>query len=191
MPDQAPAPASAAATDDQLPATTIAVLMGVTGSGKTTIGQLLGKRTGLEFADADDYHSESNKAKLHAGQPLTDADRQPWLERLNQLLVDWHNAGRGGVLACSALKDEYRTTLAQNLPAHAVRFVLLEVPRSVLQDRLAHRNHPFMSPALLDSQINTLEKPDNGEAIIIRNDHDANQVVSELIAALRNEPMPS
>lgn len=165
--------------------------MGVSGSGKTTIGQLLGKRTGIEFADADDFHSESNKQKLHAGQPLTDADRQPWLERLNQLLIEWHNAGRGGILACSALKDEYRTTLAQNLPPHAVRFVLLEVPRAVLQDRLEHRNHPFMSPALLDSQIATLEHPDSDEALILRNDHAADQVVSELIAGLRNQPMPS
>ena len=186
MPVHAPAPAS----PYQLSASSIVVLMGVSGSGKTTIGQLLGKRTGLQFADADDFHPESNRQKLAAGHPLTDADRQPWLERLNQLLISWHNAGKGGILACSALKDGYRTTLAKDLPPRAVRFVLLEVSRDMLQQRLAHRDHPFMSPALLDSQIATLEHPENNDALIIRNDHDADQVVSELIAGLRNEPMP-
>ncbi len=182
------APAGQPNPADRLPATTIAVLMGVTGSGKTTIGQLLASRTGLQFADADDYHPESNKQKLAAGQPLTDADREPWLERLNHLLLDWNAAAAGGALACSALKTSYRSTLSKSLPADAVRFVLLEVPRALLQQRLAQRHHPFMNPDLLDSQIATLEQPGSGEALVICNDRSPDQVVTELIAGLRAAP---
>ena len=99
----------------------IVVLMGVSGSGKTTIGTLLAERMHAVFADADDYHSAANKAKMAAGHPLNDEDRQPWLETLNSLLLEWFEAGEGGVLACSALKDVYRKTLVRGLPPSAVR----------------------------------------------------------------------
>src|ERR1700728_2690098 len=107
----------------------IVVLMGVSESGKTTIGTLLAERMGTIFADADDYHPAANKQKMAAGQPLNDDDRQPWLEQLNRILRGWHDSGRGGVLACSALKQKYRETLAGGMPKGTVAFVLLDGSR--------------------------------------------------------------
>ncbi len=137
----------------------IAVLMGVTASGKTTIGTLLASREGWEYAEGDDYHSKENVAKMHAGIPLTDADREPWLRALHQVLLGWHNSGKSGVLACSALKQSYRDVLAEGIPADEIRFVLLEAPKAVLIERLHHRPGHFMNPSLLDSQLATLEIP--------------------------------
>src|SRR5882757_7502447 len=104
----------------------IVVLMGVSGSGKTTIGTLLAARTGTVFADADDYHPAANKEKMASGQPLNDDDRQPWLETLNGMLQSWYRAGKGGVLACSALKEKYRDTLGAGMPKGTIHFVLLD-----------------------------------------------------------------
>ena len=119
----------------------IVVLMGVTGSGKTTIGTLLAQRTGTIFADADDYHPQANKDKMRAGIPLNDEDRQPWLEILNGLLRGWYQSGEGGVLACSALKEKYRETLESGIPANAITFVWLDGDKELLSERLAARHH--------------------------------------------------
>ena len=135
----------------------ILVLMGVTGSGKTTVGKLLAAETGWRFADADDFHSEANKAKMHAGIPLTDEDRRPWLVTLHQLLLGWYEGGTSGILGCSALKQSYREALTPQIPAVNIRFILLEVPRAVLEERLKARKNHYMSPALLQSQLDTLE----------------------------------
>ena len=135
--------------------------MGVTGTGKTTIAHGLVDRTGWEFAEGDNYHSEANIAKMKAGVPLTDRDREPWLEALHGVLAGWVQAGKNGVMTCSALKESYRKTLTEGLPDGAVRFVLLEAPKQVLVDRLEHRTGHFMNPALLDSQLATLELPEN------------------------------
>ncbi len=146
----------------------IIVLMGVTASGKTTVGKLLADRTGAIFADADDYHSAQNKAKMAAGHPLNDQDRQPWLETLNGLLHAWQKSGTSGVLACSALKEKYRKTLQADLPARAAHFVFLDVKKKILAERLAHRQHAFMNPKLLDSQLKTLQKPH--DALIVKSE---------------------
>ena len=135
----------------------ILVLMGVTGSGKTTIGKLLAAETGWRFADADDYHSEANKAKMHASIPLTDEDRKPWLATLHQLLLGWYESGISGILGCSALKAGYRDVLTPQIPPLNLRFILLDVPRSVLEERLRERKNHYMSPQLLQSQLDTLE----------------------------------
>jgi gluconokinase len=135
----------------------ILVLMGVTGSGKTTIGKLLAGETGWRFADADDYHSEANKAKMHAGIPLNDQDRGPWLDTLHQLLLGWYEAGTSGILGCSALKKSYRDALTPQIPAVNLRFVLLNVPRPILEERLNARKNHYMNPGLLESQLDTLE----------------------------------
>ncbi len=166
----------------ELPATRLIVLMGVSGAGKTTIGTLLALQLKALFADADDYHPAVNKAKMAAGHPLTDEDRQPWLETLNHLLLGWAATGISGVLACSALKDRYRQTLTQSLPEGALVFCLLELPQATLEARLAQRHHEFMTPKLLASQLATLEVP--GDAIVVVNDRTPAEVVSEIITRL-------
>src|ERR1700751_4907848 len=103
--------------------------MGVSVSGKTTIGALLAERSGAVFADADDYHPAANKAKMAAGQPLNDDDRQPWLEALNTLMRGWFEEGKSGVLACSALKEKYRATLSAGISDRELRFVWLDGPK--------------------------------------------------------------
>ena len=135
----------------------ILVLMGVTGSGKTTIGKLLAAETGWRFADADDFHSEANKAKMHAGIPLTDEDRQPWLMTLHDLLLGWYEAGISGILGCSALKQSYRDVLTPQIPPVNIRFILLDVSRPALEERLRNRRNHYMIPQLLQSLIDTLE----------------------------------
>lgn len=143
----------------------IVIIMGVTGSGKTTIGKLLSAQTGWQFAEGDDYHSAANKAKMHADIPLNDLDRAPWLADLHDVLYRWFERGESGILACSALKQAYRETLTAGLSSEAYRFVLLEVPRKQIAERLAKRTDHFMNPGLLDSQFATLEIPSDALAV--------------------------
>jgi gluconokinase len=158
----------------------IVVLMGVSGAGKTTIGTLLGVRLGVAFADADDYHPPANKQKMAAGQPLNDEDRQPWLETLNGVLHGWLPGG--GVLACSALKARYRETLSAGMPAGTVRFVLLDGPKELIAERLLQRQHEYMNPKLLESQLATLEPPT--DALRVVNDRAPEVVVDEILSGL-------
>jgi gluconokinase len=160
----------------------ILVLMGVTASGKTTIGTRLAAAEHWEYAEGDDYHSDANKAKMHAGIPLTDEDRAPWLASLHQVLLGWHQGGTSGVLACSALRQSYRDELSAGIPSAELRFVLLEVPKDVLQHRLAERKNHYMSPALLDSQISTLETPP--DAIRVAGDLPPDEVVRQIMKAV-------
>jgi gluconokinase len=160
----------------------IVILMGVTASGKTTIGRKLAATLGWQYAEGDDYHSEANKEKMHQGIPLTDEDRAPWLASLHEVLMGWYSSGSSGVMACSALKQTYRDVLSAGIPKTALRFVLLEVPRATLEDRLAGRRNHYMSPALLDSQIATLELPK--DAICVRGDLPPDAVADQIIAAI-------
>ena len=160
----------------------IVVLMGVSGSGKTTIGTLLAERAGAVFADADDYHPLVNKQKMAAGHPLDDVDRQPWLETLNGMMRGWFERGSSGVLACSALKARYRETLTSGLPEGAVHFVLLEGSPALIAQRLAVRKHEYMNPNLLASQFKTLEPPAEAEAFCIVNDRAPDVIVDKILA---------
>ncbi|RRA47236.1 gluconokinase [Acidipila sp. EB88] len=139
----------------------IVILMGVTGTGKSTVGLALRKLTGWEFAEGDDFHSEANKNKMRAGVPLTDGDRAPWLASLHAVLAGWVAAGKSGIMTCSALKQSYRDTLVEGFAPGTVRFALLEAPKQLLEQRLEHRPGHFMNPALLDSQLATLEVPED------------------------------
>ncbi len=159
----------------------VVIVMGVSGSGKTRIGTLLASRTGVVFADADDYHSAANKVKMATGNPLTDEDRQPWLEHLNGILRGWAEAGKGGVMACSALKESYRETLEAAIPCTEISFVMLDVSAEIIATRIAGRHHEFMSPALLGSQLATLEPPSGEEAVHVCNDRSPDVVVDEIL----------
>jgi gluconokinase len=133
------------------------LVMGVTGSGKTTIGKLLAKRIKSDFLDADDFHSAANREKMRHGIPLTDADRAPWLAAIHDELVRADSAGRGVVLACSALKQEYRETLAAGLD---LKIVFLHGTVEQLRRNLATRAGHFAGESLVPSQLATLEEPD-------------------------------
>jgi gluconokinase len=130
--------------------------MGVTGSGKTTVGKLLARRLKCNFLDADDFHSVANREKMHQGIPLTDADRGPWLAALHQELVRANSAGQSVVLACSALKQEYRNTLAAGLN---LNIVFLRGTVDQLHRNLATRANHFAGESLVPSQLATLEEP--------------------------------
>ncbi len=158
----------------------IVIVMGVTGAGKTTVGRLLATELGAEFLDADDYHPPANVAKMRAGTPLDDADRAPWLARLNAVLSERERAGRSVVMACSALKAAYRTSLIDGLAG--ARVVYLRGSRALLAERLAARRGHYMNPALLDSQLATLEVP--SEAIIVEIDRPPAEVVRAIRKAL-------
>ena len=136
----------------------IVVVMGVTGAGKTTVGRLLAHELDCDFLDADDYHPAANVAKMHAGRPLTDDDRQPWLARLNEVLREHAARSADVVLACSALKASYRDRLLADLPDS--RVVYLRGTKALIATRLGARRGHYMNPALLDSQFATLEEPD-------------------------------
>ena len=133
------------------------VVCGVSGSGKTTVGKMLSEALALPFHDADDYHPVSNVEKMANGQPLEDADRQPWLEELAARLSGWQEEG-GAVLACSALKESYRATLESRC-ADGIRWVFLTASEAVLADRLAARKGHFFDRNLLASQFEDLEVP--------------------------------
>ncbi len=137
----------------------IAILMGVTSSGKSTIAAELVRLTGWSYAEGDDYHSAANKAKMHSGMPLTDEDRVPWLASLHDVIASWVRNGQNGIMTCSALKQAYRDVLTKDIPEGACRFVLLEVPVAILKQRIESRSGHFMNPDLLQSQLDTLELP--------------------------------
>jgi gluconokinase len=133
----------------------IIVVMGVSGSGKTTVGEQLADRLGWEFADADQFHSAANVAKMHAGTPLTDADRATWLRAIGTWIEDHVAAGKDGVVTCSALKRSYRDRIRRP----EVQFVYLEGDRQLIAARIAARRGHFFPAALLDSQFRDLEPP--------------------------------
>jgi gluconokinase len=157
--------------------------MGVSGSGKSTVAAALAARLKLVLADGDSFHPPSNVAKLARGEPLTDADREPWLRALAAWIASQHAAGRPSVLACSALKRRYRDTLRSAAPQH-VRFVYLAVPVETLRARLRHRTGHFVGPELLESQLATLEPLETDEPGVTVDGCAAPATLAERIAAL-------
>jgi len=140
-------------------------MMGVSGSGKTTVGDRLAHRLGWAFKEGDDLHPPANIAKMKAGQPLTDDDRAPWLAAVARWIDDWRRSGISGVITCSALKHTYRRVLADGRPQ--VRFVYLKGDAALLSHRLARRRGHFMPPSLLASQFDDLEPPAPEEGALV------------------------
>lgn len=163
--------------------------MGVAGTGKTTIGPLLAARLGVPYAEGDDFHPQSNIAKMSAGTPLTDDDRWPWLDAIG----DWAHgrAGLGGVVSCSALKRSYRDRLRAAAPG--VIFVHLTGDRALIEDRMSHRQGHFMPTALLDSQFATLQPLGPDEAGVAVNVTGSPEEITERAATALtslSEPAP-
>lgn len=154
----------------------VIVIMGVSGSGKTTVGSQLARQLGWQFADADDYHSGQNVEKMRAGIPLTDADRRPWLDAMHTLISGWLASHQNAVLACSALRKCYRQILQVD---EQVRFVYLQGDRDLLFRRLLERPNHYMKASMLESQINTLEEPADGLVL------DANLTPAAIISKIR------
>lgn len=160
------------------------VVMGVSGSGKSTFGALLAQTLGLAFVDGDTLHSDSNRKKMAAGTPLDDVDRAPWLQVVGTVLA------RGGVVvACSALRHRYRDPLRQASPG--LRLVYLSGERGLLARRLAERAHEFMPAALLRTQLESLEPPDHDERpITLDIELPPNRLVQIAIEQLRSSLNP-
>jgi gluconokinase len=136
----------------------VLVLMGVSGTGKTTVGKLLAADLGWDFVEGDEYHPPANVEKMSAGIPLTDDDRRPWLQALRRRIEQACRGGENLILACSALKHEYRRHLERD-DLECVEYVFLHGSKELLQSRLEGREGHFMPPHLLDSQLETLEVP--------------------------------
>jgi len=154
----------------------IAVVMGVSGAGKSAIGAALARELGWRFIDADDYHPQANVAKMAAGQPLDDDDRWPRLDRLNAVIKEETDA----VVACSALKERYRQRLARGI--EQIEWVWLKGDFELIRSRLLGRQHRYMPASLLESQFAALEPP--AHAIAVDVSADVSTCVSEVLAKL-------
>lgn len=157
----------------------IVIVMGVVGAGKTTVGKLLASESGWRFADADGFHPASNVDKIRHGIPLTDEDREPWLDRLRAAILRWVADGQSTVLACSALKSSYRVKL---LAAPEVRFVFLKGTAALIAQRLRARRGHFAGEAILASQLADLEEPENAVTVDISGTPE--QIVDQIRKAL-------
>lgn len=161
------------------PLSMITIVMGVSGSGKSTIGEGLATRLGQPFIDGDSLHPQANRDKMAHGIPLDDADRRPWLEAI-VAEMDRHRArGESLVLACSALKRRYRDFLRSG--HDDVHFVYLQASRELLASRLSHRSGHFFDPTLLDSQLATLEEPSPDEALRVEVSLPLNDALEDII----------
>jgi gluconokinase len=158
----------------------IVIVMGVTGAGKTTVGRLLAAKLGWEFADADDFHPVINVEKMARGIALTDADRAPWLAALHAAILEWQAERKNVVLACSALKRQYREELGAG-PAE--RLVYLKGSRELIGSRLRGRLGHFATEAILEHQFRALEEPD--DAITVEVDGTPQQIAQAIQASLQ------
>jgi gluconokinase len=160
------------------------VVMGVSGCGKSTVGEQLAPKLNLPFHDGDDFHSQANIDKMSHGTPLTDDDRREWLETLANKLSEWEKEG-GAILACSALKEKYRDTL-QSKSQKPLHWVFLHGPKELLLERMGKRKGHYMHSDMLNSQLETLEKP--AYALQLSIEHTPEELVDQIVAALEKNP---
>src|SRR5918996_2951946 len=160
-----------------VPRAMVVVLMGVSGSGKTAVGTRLAQALGGTFVEGDDFHPPANVEKMRSGEPLDDADREPWLETLAREIGGWLDAGKTVVLACSALKQRYRDILKAGRPG--VVFVHLKGDEALIRKRLAGRRGHYMPASLLDSQLAALEEPT--DAITVSVEGTPDEIVAEIM----------
>ncbi len=160
--------------------TSVFIIMGVSGTGKSTIGKMLSDTLNIPFFDGDDYHPEANVQKMSAGHPLNDEDRKGWLTRLNELAKA--HKSKGAVIACSALKEMYRELLAAGMN-NQIAFVYLEGSFELIKSRLENRKGHFMTSALLQSQFDTLEPP--SDAIVAPISMTPSQILNHILNQLK------
>ncbi len=159
------------------------VVMGVSGSGKTTVADLLAKRLGWTFVEGDRLHPPANVEKMRQEIPLTDADREPWLDRIGEELTAWRRHGLSGILTCSALKRAYRDHIRAARPD--VRFVYLKGSEAMIGARIGARHHEYMPSSLLRSQFETLEEPAPNEGVVaIEASESTDAEIAEIVASL-------
>ena len=163
----------------------VVIIFGVSGAGKTTIGQLLAEELGWRFYEADDFHSQANIDKMHQGVPLTDEDRWPWLENLRELIKRCVTAGENAVLACSTLKKAYRWRLRVNAD---VKLVFLRGHYELIANQLRQRRGHFMNPALLQNQFADLEEPKPTEGAVVI---ELGRTPGELVQEIKSKLQPS
>lgn len=160
------------------------VVIGVSGCGKTTVGQALAAHLECQLYDADDFHSPQNVAKMAAGEPLNDEDRGPWLATLAELIAEHVDRGETAVLACSALKRSYRDQLRVS---ERVQFIYLEGNYDLIWQRMLERRSHYMKPEMLRSQFEALEPPRASEAIIVPIDQKVDDILAQILLAIRND----
>jgi gluconokinase len=161
----------------------ILIAMGVSGAGKTRIGELLAERLHCDFTDGDAFHSAANKEKMHHGIPLTDEDRWPWLKTIRAAIEEKQHANETAVFTCSSLKRAYRDILRAG--DKDVCFVYLKGSQQVLEERLKTRTGHFFDPSLLQSQLDTLEEPGEDEAITVSIELTPEQIVDNVLDQLK------
>jgi gluconokinase len=168
------------------PPPVVLIVMGVSGSGKTTVAALLAGRLNWKFQEGDSLHPQANVDKMHHGIPLTDADRLPWLDSIAALIDRWNAEGISGIITCSALKRAYRERIRAGRPD--VELVYLRGSRELVSARITQRMGHFMPPSLLESQFETLEEPGKDEPVItVDIGGSPGQIVEAILAALQRE----
>ena len=162
----------------------IIVIMGVCGSGKSTVGEGLARELKINFEEGDDFHPEANVNKMSKGEPLTELEREPWLKSIRRIMDHSLEKGRGLVITCSALSQKSRNILGTE--RDDVLLVYLHAPQSVLEKRMAERKNHFMPPELLRSQLDILEKPYHEEALHVSVDKPLPDIITYILRTIRN-----
>lgn len=166
----------------------ILIVMGVSGAGKTRVGELLAERLSCSFIDGDAFHSDANKEKMAHGIPMTDDDRWPWLATIREAIEVAMRAGETAVFGCSALKRAYRDVLRGGRRADVnVRFIYLKGSFELLNERLGKRAGHFFNPTLLQSQFDTLEEPGEDEALTVSIEPTPEAIVDEIVTDLKRD----